>query len=182
MNQFNSATAQFGDFSKSAADTAAQFAQVSFANIERMFALNLEAAKVSFGEVARNSQAVSSVKDANDLNTIRTQAAETGLEFITGYAKNFYDISAQAQAQYGALVEARVGAAQKQLVESLDQAAKNAPAGSEAAFSAIKNGLAASTAAFDAASKASKQVNAFADNAFKTTTENVAKAKTAKRK
>lgn len=182
MSQFNSATEQFGAFSKTTADAAAQFAQVSFNNMERLIALNMEAVKVGFGEVVRNTKAVSSVKDAQELNDVRTHVADTGLEFFTGYAKNFYEISAAAQAQYGALVEERVGAIQKQLVDTLDKAAKSAPAGSDVAFNAIKNGLAASTAAFDAATKASKQMNAFADNAFKTTTDTVTKAKSSKRK
>lgn len=182
MSQFNSATAQFGDFSKSAVETAAQFAQVSFANVERLMALNLEAAKVGFGELARNAKAVSSIKDAQEFNDVRTQAAETGAEFFAGYAKNFSAITSAAQAQFGALVEERVGAAQKQVVATLDSAAKSAPAGSEVIFTAIKNGLAASTAAFDAATKAAKQASAFAENAIQTTTDTVVKAKAAKRK
>lgn len=183
MNNMNFGTEQFGDFSKTVVDAAAKFAKVGFDSTERLFALNLEAAKVGFEEAAKNTKAVAAVKDVQDVTNLRTKTAETGLEFVVGYAKNFYEISNAAQVQYSALVEERVTALQKQVVEGIDKASKNAPAGTDVAFAALKSGVAASTAAFDTFSKAGKQVASFADNAFKTATEQTATvAKAAKRK
>ncbi|HEX4857521.1 MAG TPA: phasin family protein [Usitatibacteraceae bacterium] len=174
MNNLNYGTEQFGDFSKNVVDAAAKFAQVSFDSAERMFALNIEAAKVGFDEVAKSTKAATAVKDVQEFNGLRTKAAETGLEFMVGYAKNFYEISNAAQASYSSLVEERVSAFQKQVVEGIDKAAKNAPAGTDVAFAALKSGVAASTAAFDTFNKAGKQVANFADNAFKAATEQTA--------
>ena len=183
MNTMNFGTEQFGDFSKTVVDAAAKFAKVGFDSTERLFALNLEAAKVGFEEAAKNTKAVAAVKDVQDVANLRTKTAETGLEFVVGYAKNFYEISNAAQVQYSALVEERVSAMQKQVVEGIDKASKNAPAGTDVAFAALKSGVAASTAAFDTLSKAGKQVATFADNAFKTATEQTATvAKATKRK
>jgi phasin family protein len=183
MNNLNFGTEQFGDFSKNVVDAAAKFAKVGFDSTERFFALNMEAAKVGFDEVSKNTKAASAVKDVQDFNILRTKAAETGLEFAIGYTKNFYEIGAAAQAQYASLIEERVSMFQKQVVDGIDKASKNAPAGTDVAFAALKSGVAASTAAFDTLSKAGKQAAAFADNAFKTATETTTKAATgAKRK
>lgn len=172
----NTATEQFGDFSKSAIDAAMKFATTSFGNAERMIALNLEATKVSLGETAKNAKSFAAIKDAQELNTLSTKTAETGVEFLTGYAKNFYEISTAAQAQYTALVEARVNEFQQSLAATLDKVSKSAPAGSDTAITALKSGLAASNTAMDNFSKAAKQVTSFTDSAFKSASETVSKA------
>ena len=176
MSNLNLGTEQFGDFSKSIVDSAMKFAKVSFDSAERMIALNLEAAKVSLDVTAKNANAATSVKDIQELNGLRTKAGETGLEFFVGYSKNLYDISTAAQAQYSSLVEERVSSFQKTVVEGIDKAAKNAPAGSDVAFAALKSGIAAQASAFDTLSKAGKQVSGFADTAFKAAAETTTKA------
>ncbi len=176
MSNLNMSNEQIGEFSKSAVDAATKFARVSFDSAERFFALNLEAAKVGLDETAKSSKAATAVKDAQEFNGLRTKAAETGLEFFMGYSKNLYDISNFAQAQYSSLIEERVSAFQKSVVDGLDKAAKNAPAGTDVAFAALKSSVAASTAAMDTMSKASKQVSTFADTAFKAATETATKA------
>lgn len=182
MSNLNVGTEQFGEFSKSAVDVATKFAKVSFDSAERMFALNLEAAKVSLDESAKSAKAATAVKDAQELNGLRTKAAETGLEFFMGYSKNLYDISSAAQAQYASLLEERVAAFQKTVVEGIDKASKNAPAGTDVAFAALKSSMAASTAAMDTMSKASKQVSTFADTAFKTASDTATKATSASKR
>ena len=182
MSNLNLANEQFGDFSKTAVEDAMKFATVSLDSIERMFALNLEAVKVSLDVTAKNAKAVGTVKDAQALNGLTTKASETGAEFMAGYAKNLQDISNAAQAKFGALVEERVATFQKTMVEGLDKAAKTAPAGSDVAFAAIKSSMAASTAAMDTLTKAGKQLSTYSESALKTAAESVAKATPSKRK
>ncbi len=183
MSNLNIASEQFGDFSKSAVDAAMKFASVSFDSAERMFALNLEAAKTGLDVTAKNAKSLAAVKDVQELNTVRTKGAETGLEFMLGYSRAFYELSTAAQAQFGALSEERFASVQKAVAENLDKVAKSAPAGSDVAIAAMKSSVAASTAAFDSVSKAAKQFTAFADNAVKAAAETAApKATAAKRK
>lgn len=182
MSNLNMATEQFGDFSKTAVEDAMKFATVSLDSIERMFALNLEAVKVSLDVTAKNAKAVGAVKDAQALNGLTTKASETGAEFMAGYSKNLQEINNAAQAKFGALVEERVASFQKSMVEGLDKAAKTAPAGSDVAFAAIKSSMAASTAAMDTLTKAGKQLSTYSETALKSAAESVAKATPAKRK
>ena len=181
MSNLNMANEQFGNLSKTAVDDAMKFATVSLESIERMFALNLEAVKVSLDVTAKNAKAVGAVKDAQALSGLSTKASETGVEFLTGYSKNLYEISNAAQAKFGALVEERVATFQKTVVEGLDKASKTAPAGSDVAFAAIKSSMAASTAALDTITKAGKQLSSYSESAIKSAADTVAKA-TPKRK
>jgi phasin family protein len=176
MSNFNPAAEQFGDFSKNSVDAALKFARISFDSVERMFALNLEAAKVSLDESAKSAKSLTGVKDVQELTAARTKAAETGLEFIMGYSKNFYEISTAAQAQYTALVEQGVSSMQKSVAEGLDKVSKSAPAGSDVAIAAMKSGLAASAAAMDSFTKAAKQASTLADTTFRNATETATKA------
>ena len=182
MSNLNMANEQFGDFSKTAVEDAMKFATVSLDSIERMFALNLEAVKVSLDVTAKNAKAVGAVKDSQALNGLTTKASETGAEFMAGYSKNLQEINNAAQAKFGALVEERVASFQKSMVEGLDKAAKTAPAGSDVAFAAIKSSMAASTAAMDTLTKAGKQLSTYSETALKSAAESVAKATPAKRK
>ncbi len=171
MANVNTATEQFSDFSKNAIDAAMKFATASFSNAERMIALNLEATKVGLGETEKNAKAFATIKDAQELNGLSTKTAETGVEFLMGYSKNFYEISTAAQAQYTALVEERMNGFQQSVAETLDKVSKSAPAGSDVAITALKSSMAASNAAMDNFSKATKQMTAFADSAYKQATE-----------
>jgi phasin family protein len=176
MTTINTTAEQFGDFSKNAVDAAMQFAHASISSAERMMALNLEATKVGLDQTSKTAKSFAGVKDVQELNTVSTKTAETGLEFFTGYSKNLYEITTAAQAKFSALIEERVAGFQKSVADSLDKAAKSAPAGSDVAIAAMKQGLATSTAAMDSISKASKQASSYAENAFKTATESATKA------
>ena len=52
---------------------------------------------------------------------------------------------------------------QQAVTESVDLAAKSAPAGSDVAVAAIKSSLAATTAAFDSFTKAAKNMASYTD-------------------
>ena len=167
---------------KSAIEDAMKFATVSLDSIERMFALNLEAVKVSLDVTAKKAKAVGAVKEAQELNGLTTKASETGIEFMTGYSKNLYEISSAAQAKFSALVEERIASFQKSVVEGLDKASKSALPSSDVAYAAIKSSMAASTAAMDTLTKAGKQLSTYSESARKTTGENVFKATPLKRR
>jgi phasin family protein len=173
----NATTEHFANFSKTSIDAMLSFAKVSMESTERFMALNLEAAKVSMTEGAKNAKALASVKEMTELNSLRTNVSETGVEFATNYSKNLYDLATSAQASFSGLIEAQSNKAQKAMAENMDAAAKNAPAGSDVFFAAIKTAMAASTTAADTFTKAAKQGAAFAETNFKAAAPAAAKRK-----
>ncbi len=166
---------QMNDFQKTAVDAAVRFARMSVDNVERMLALNLQMTKTSLDDTANNLKAISSVKDVQDLNSLRTKLSENSLEQAVDYSRSMYELAQNAQSEITHMIEGQMSGFQKELADSIDKVARNAPAGSDVAVAAMKSSLAATTAAMDNMSKVVKQAASFADTNFKTAASNAAK-------
>jgi phasin family protein len=158
-----SATEQFADFNKANVAQASKIAALALENAEKLMQLNINAAKVALATSLEGATAAASVKDLQDLITLRTKYAETGVEAVTAYTRSLYEIGSEAQAQFTSLAEEAWSAYSKDAAAWVEKASKSAPAGSDAAVNAFKSTIAASTAAFDQFQKATKQVVSFAD-------------------
>jgi phasin family protein len=151
------------EITAAAVDAAARLTRISMDSTERTIAVQLEYAKGAIKQATLNAKAVSQVKDVQDLLTLRTRIAENALENIMGYSRSLYEVGAEAQAELSRLAEERMSSFQQAVSESVDQAAKSAPAGGDVAVAAMKSSLAATTAAFDSFSKAAKHMASFTD-------------------
>ena len=88
-----SATEQFADFNKVNVTQAAKIAAVALENTERLVTLNMNAVKLVLATGVEGVNAVASVKDVQDLLTLRAKYAETGVETATAYTRSLYEIS-----------------------------------------------------------------------------------------
>ena len=155
------------ELSQAAVEAAARLTRISFDSAERAFAVQLEYTKVAFGQASENARAVSQVKDVQELLTLRTRIAENALENAMGYSRSLYEVASEAQAEYSRLAEERMARFQQSVSETVEQAARSAPAGGDIAVAAIKSSLAATTAAFDSFNKAARHVASFTDAGVK---------------
>jgi phasin family protein len=151
------------DIASATVEAAARFTKISMDSAERTLAVQLEYARGAFAQATLNAKAVTQAKDLNELATLRSRIAENALENLMGYSRSLYEVGAEAQAELSKLAEERVGTFQKVVSETVEQAAKSAPAGSDVAVAAIKNSLAAATTAFDSFAKAAKHVSSITD-------------------
>lgn len=165
------ATEQFAELNTASVDQALRLAQVAFDNAERLFKLQLDVTKAALEDNVKNTKALAEVKDFQDFISLRTKLAETGVEKAMGYSRSVYEVASEAQAEVSKLVEEGLAAYTKNIATFVDKATKNAPAGSDAAVSALKSTVAATTAAIDTLTKASKQVASFADASVKAATQ-----------
>jgi len=156
-------TEQIAEFNRTNVAQATKFAAISMENAEKFVKFNLGAAKAAFAQSVEGANAVASVKDVQDFIAVRTKLAEVGVQTAVGYSRLLYELASEAQAEYSALAEESFGVYSKGVAEWVDQASKNAPAGSDVAVNAFKSTIAATTAAFDQFQKASKQVVNLAD-------------------
>jgi len=145
-------------FNKANLETAARFAGVALEGAERIVDLQLKAAKEAFADSIENAKALASIKDPQQLTTLKDSFAQPRLDKATAYARSFYDVAAATQAEIGKLVEAQVAEFNKQVVAALDRMVKNAPAGSEIGIAAMKSAIAAANSAYDNLSKVAKQM------------------------
>jgi phasin family protein len=151
------------EVSRSTLETTARAASISMEGAERTLAVQLEFARGALKQATANARAVSQVKDVQELMALRSRIAESTLESLVGYSRNLYEVASAAQSEFSRLAEERMGKFQKVVSQGVDEAAANAPAGSDFAVTAIKSQMAAVTAAFDTFNKAAKHLASFAD-------------------
>ncbi|MDD0841115.1 phasin family protein [Curvibacter sp. HBC61] len=153
----------------------------AFEGLEKLVELNVTASRAALQEAASHTQAVLSVKDAQELLALQAGLFQPLAEKTAAYSRHLYDIASGTSAEFGKAVEGKTAEVQKTVATLVESAAKNAPAGSETAVAAIKSAVTAANNAFESVQKAVKQatdvaeanfnaVAASAVNAAKTTT------------
>ena len=156
----------------------------AFEGVEKLIELNVTASKAALAEAAGTTQAVLSVKDAQELLALQAGLFQPLAEKTAAYSRHLYDITATTSAEFGKTFENQLADAQKKFLAVVDNAAKNAPAGSETAVAVFKSAVAAGNNALESVQKAVKQAADVAEanfNAVANTAVNAAKS-TAKTK
>jgi phasin family protein len=140
----------------------------AFEGVEKLVELNVQATKAALAETANHTQAVLGVKDAQELLALQAGLVQPLAEKTAAYSRHLYDIASAAGADIGKNFEAQTAEAQKKFVGLVDNAAKNAPAGSETAVAVLKSAVAAANNAFESVQKAVKQASDIAEANFNT--------------
>ncbi|MDO9479351.1 MAG: phasin family protein, partial [Hydrogenophaga sp.] len=107
--------------------------QKAFEGVEKLVELNVQATKAALSESANSTQAMLSVKDAQELLTLQASLMQPLAEKAVAYSRHLYDIASGTSAEFGKAAEAQATDAQKKFMSVVDNASKNAPAGSETA-------------------------------------------------
>ena len=157
----------------------------AFEGVEKLVELNVTASKAALTEAAGTAQAVLSVKDAQELLALQAGLSQPLAEKTAAYSRHLYDIASGTGAEFGKAFEAQATDAQKKFLAVVDNAAKNAPAGSETAVAVFKSAISAGNNALESVQKAVKQATEVAEanfNAVANTAVNAAKTTTAKKR
>ena len=128
---------------------------------------------------AETTRAALSVKDAQELLALQSALLQPSAEKAASYSRHLYDIAAATNAEVVKVAEAQLADVQKKFAAVVDNAAKNAPAGSETAVAVFKSAVAAGTNALESVQKAVKQASDVAEanfNAVASTAVNATKA------
>ena len=156
----------------------------AFEGVEKLVELNVQASKAALAETANHTQAVLSVKDAQELLALQASLMQPLAEKAAAYSRHLYDIASGTAAEFSKAVEVHTADAQSKFVGLVDSAAKNAPAGSETAVAVMKSAVSAATNAFESVQKAVKQAADMAEANFaavSTTAVNATKTASKKR-
>ena len=139
-------------------DAMMKLSHKAFEGVEKMVELQLNAAKATLQETAEKFNALMSVKDAQEVVALNKEMAAPNTEKALAYSRAIYDIASQTSGEVQRLVDAKIAEANKKLVDTLDEFAKTAPAGSEAVVQMMKSSLTAANSAYETANKAARQV------------------------
>ncbi|ABE45002.1 phasin family protein [Polaromonas sp. JS666] len=140
----------------------------AFEGVEKLVELNVQATKAALAETANHTQAVLGAKDAQELLALQAGLVQPLAEKTAAYSRHIYDIATAASAELSKTFEGQAADAQKKFVGIVDNAAKNAPAGSETAVAVMKSAVAAANNAFESVQKAVKQASDIAEANFNT--------------
>jgi phasin family protein len=167
---------QVAAVSKAQVEGAVKFATFGLEATEKFVAFQMKHAKSAFGDAVVNAKSLAEMKEPAALPDVKATVVEPAVEKMTAYAKGLYELSASTQAQFAKLVEEQMNSVNKQMLSMLDSAAKNGPAGTDIAVSAIKSALAAANTAYDNMSKVTKQATEMAEANLASVTEGKKKA------
>ena len=148
----------------------------AFAGVEQLVELNLAAAKTALDDSQKNAQAVLTAKDAQELLALQASLFQPLAEKVVEYNRHLYEIATGTGSHFSHAAEGRVADAQKAFNALLDNAAKNSPAGSDAAVAAFKTAVAAGNNALESVQKAVKQAAEVAEANYKSLTESALNA------
>jgi phasin family protein len=144
-------------------------AGIAFSGAERLIDLQTQASKAVFADFAQHLKSLSEVKDVQAWTDLQARASQPAADRFAGYTRNLYAVCSETGGNLSKLLETQFTEFNKSCSTALDQAAKNAPAGSETTLAVAKSAMAAANQAFDAISKASKQIVEVADVAVGST-------------
>ena len=170
---------------KAALETLFGLTNKAFEGVEKLVELNVTASRAALTEAAQHTQAVLSVKDAQELLTLQAGLFQPLAEKTASYSRHLYDIASNTAGEFNKALEVQSTEARKSFNALLDNSTKNAPAGSESAVAMVKSAVSAANNAFESVQKAVKQASDMAEANFnaatKTATEAVKATTTAKR-
>ena len=148
----------------------------AFEGVEKLVELNLQVAKTALSEAADTTAAALSVKDAQELLALQAALLQPTAEKAASYSRHLYDIASSTGAEVAKAAEIQFADAQQKFSALVDNAAKNAPAGTENAVALVKSAVAAANNAFESVQKATKQAVEVAEANFQAATTQAVKA------
>ena len=171
---------QIQSTSKANVEALLSVASMQFSALEKLVALNSTVLKSAFEDTIANARALAGAKDVQEFFSLQASFAQPAIDKAITYSKTVYEVAAQTNAEFSKVAEKRVAELNDNFVSLLDQAVKNAPAGSDVAVNAVKQMIAAANSAYDNLTRAAKQATDIAQAnvvAATETAKNFAKAK-----
>ena len=139
----------------------------AFTGIEQFIELNVQATRAAMNDAAGSGQALLAVKDPQEFVAVQASLMQPVAERAAAYGRSVYEIAATTGAEVGRVTEATVADAQTKFMVVVDNAVKNAPAGTENAVALVKSAVAAVGNAYESATSAAKQAADVADSNLK---------------
>jgi len=151
---------------KANVDTLLGLTAKAFEGVEKIVELNMSASKAALAETGENAKAMMSVKDAQELLALQSSLLQPLAEKTAAYSRHLYEIATGTTSEFTKAIEAQAAEAQSKFSGLVESAAKNAPAGSEAAVAVLKSAVAAANNAVESVQKAVKQATDVAEANF----------------
>jgi phasin family protein len=153
-------TEQFAALNKTQLESVLKAAEFAAENFEKLADVQIKASKAALADSLKTFKQLATLKDVGELASLSVTTAQPSWDKANAYVKSVYDVVAAAQAEFAELLEAQVSEFNKTMVVTLDNALKNAPAGSESLVAPVKSAIHSTNALYESVVKAAKQLAA----------------------
>ena len=151
-------------------------ANSALARAERLAELNLNTVRSVLEDSVATSRKLAEVKDPQQLASLQAELTKPMLDKAVAYARSVQQIATEGQEEVSGLFEDQIAELNRNFKTMLEQAAKQAPAGSEGVFAAVKSAMESASSLYENASKAAKQAAETAEANMSAATEAAVKA------
>ncbi len=134
----------------------------AFEGVERLVELNLQATRAALRDAASETDALLSAKDAQELLQRQAALLQPMAEKALAYSRQLYEIAASTGSAFAQAAQNNLAESQHKVEAVVDNVARNAPAGSEAAVAAMRNAVQAAAVAMETVQKAMQQASELA--------------------
>ena len=167
---------QFAAANKANVEALASLSSQAFGSFEKLVELNLATSKAALTESFTQVQAALGVKNPQELLALQAAAVQPAVEKSVAYGRDLYSIASSTGAELAKAIEGKAAEVQKTVSTVVDNAVKNAPAGTDSAIAMFKSAVAASQNAIESAQTAAKQAVELAETNFTAVTDQVVSA------
>ncbi len=155
---------KFVALNKKQMETAVQAFQIGFNAWEMLIKLNIEAGKSLLQEGMASTEGLAAVRDVAGLSAWTGGQFRAGVDKLSGYSRNVYEISGEASGKLGDLLEQTLLSTNQEVVEWVDEVLKSSSIPQpEVTVAAAKAAMANAKSVIEGISKAVRQTAGYAD-------------------
>ncbi len=163
---------QLAEINKQAIESSLRVAKASLEALGRLASLQTETARNVVGEWAGMALDTScGMRDSRSLHETRDKMLQKGMSRSVEYAQHLHDWLGQTREQVGTLMENEWRHWNQTVMQQIDVAAQDAPAGAHVVIAAVKSAVAATSNAMDEMAQAAQKVARVTDAGFKASME-----------
>ncbi|MBB5501274.1 phasin family protein [Paraburkholderia sp. MM5384-R2] len=148
---------QFVTAQKANLDAAYGLASNVVAGMERLAELNLKTIRSTLAETQENALKACSTKEPQEWLALQTTFAAPTAEKVQSYGRQLFEIVSATQSEFTQLAQTQYEAYNRRTQTLVEEVAKSAPAGSEAAIAAWKSAITATSTLVETLQKTSQQ-------------------------
>jgi phasin family protein len=125
--------------------------------VEKLVQLNMQTIRSTLDDTLDQAQKALSVKEPQEWPALQSSLAAPTAEKMQAYGRQLFEIGAAIQAEFKRLAHAQWEASDNRARTLVEEVAKNAPAGSEAAVAALDSTMTAVNALYETLEKTGQQ-------------------------
>lgn len=154
-------------------------ANSAIARAERLAELNLNTVRSVLEDSVATTRKLAEVKDPQQFASLQGELTRPMIDKAVAYARNVQEIATEGQQEVSSLFEKQIAELNKRFHDMIEQAARQAPAGSEGVFQAVRSAMNTANSLYEDASKAARQAAEVAEANMAAATEATVRAVTA---